>query len=154
LSPCEYREASRLADVLGQRDEDALRAADVTQAVLVLVLDHFANEFGAVGTTAGKDILDVVDGKLMRPMPSVFAGAVLASTRAAFGVWNFDSSSRLCRSGVRIIAMSARTPSRPTTRSTQLPSTVVSPSSSRPRARKKATAAARSSTTIPTLSIR
>src|SRR5947207_1858893 len=52
------------------------------------------------------------------------------------------------------MVMSARTPFSPTTRSTQLPSTVVSPSSSIPSSVKNASAASRSSTTMRTLSIR
>jgi hypothetical protein len=87
-------------------------------------------------------------------MPSVFAGALSGSALTAGGVWNFDSSTRLCPSGVRSIAMSARTPSSPTTLSAQGPSTVVSPSNSIPSSVKKALAASRSSTTMRTLSIR
>ena len=61
---------------------------------------------------------------MMRRMPSVFAGAFSGSALTAGGVWNFVSSTRPWPSGVRIIAMSARTSSSPTTRSTQRPSTV------------------------------
>src|SRR5216684_768578 len=50
--------------------------------------------------------------------------------------------------------MSFRTPSSPTQRSTHCPSTVISPSSSRPSSTKNAVAAFRSLTTMPTLSIR
>src|SRR5262249_44854569 len=56
--------------------------------------------------------------------------------------------------GVRIIAISHRTLSSPTIRSTQRPSTGISPSSSIPSSTKKAFAASRSSTTMRTLSIR
>jgi hypothetical protein len=45
----------RLADLLGQSDDDALGAADVTEPIAVLVLLQLANEFGAVGVQAGKD---------------------------------------------------------------------------------------------------
>jgi hypothetical protein len=72
-------------------------------------------------------------------MPSVFAGA-FGSALAAVGVWNFVSSRRPSPSGVRTIATSTRTSSSPTTRSTQRPSTVASPSSSRPSSRKNAVA--------------
>ena len=48
---------------------------------------------------------------MMRRMPSVFAGALCGSALTAAGVWNFVSSTRPWPSGVRIIAMSARTPS-------------------------------------------
>jgi hypothetical protein len=51
-------------------------------------------------------------------MPSVFAGAFSGSVLTAVGVWNFVSSSRPWPSEVRIIAMSTRTSSSPTTRST------------------------------------
>ena len=52
------------------------------------------------------------------------------------------------------IAISARTPSSPTTRSTQPPSTGASPCSLSPSSMKNAVAAARSSTTMPTWSMR
>src|SRR6266571_3109882 len=91
---------------------------------------------------------------MMRRMPSVFAGALSGSALTAGGVWNFVSSSRLWPSGVRIMAMSARTSLSPTTRSTQRPSTGASPSSSIPSSAKNALAASRSSTTMRTLSIR
>src|SRR5205085_5816879 len=51
------------AELLGQRDDDALRAADVTEPIAVLVLRHLANELGAMGAQAGKDVLDVFDGE-------------------------------------------------------------------------------------------
>jgi hypothetical protein len=37
------------AYLLGQRDDDALRATDVTEPVFVLVLRQLADEFSAVG---------------------------------------------------------------------------------------------------------
>src|ERR1019366_1373208 len=94
------------AELLGQRDDDDLRAADVTEPIAVLALRQLANEFGATGPQAGNDVLD------------------------------------------------CRTASSPTTRSNRLPSTGAWPSSSRPSSTKKAIVAARSSTTMPTLSIR
>ena len=84
----------------------------------------------------------------------MFEGAMAGSDRTAGGEWNFDSSTRPWPSGVRIMAMSARTPSSPTMRSAQLPSTVVWPSSSMPSSAKNALAASRSSTTIRMLSMR
>ncbi len=36
-------------EFLGQRDDDARRASHVAESVLVLVLGHLADEFGAVG---------------------------------------------------------------------------------------------------------
>src|SRR3712207_157741 len=38
-----------LAELLGKPDNDALRAADVAEPIRVLVLHHFAEQFGAVG---------------------------------------------------------------------------------------------------------
>src|SRR5215831_852159 len=52
-----------LADLLGQCDDDALGAAEVTEPVAVLVLRHLAEEFGAVSAQAGKDVIDVFDGE-------------------------------------------------------------------------------------------
>ena len=51
------------AELLGQCDDDALGAADVTEPIAVLVLLQLANEFGAVGVQAGKDVLNVFDGE-------------------------------------------------------------------------------------------
>jgi hypothetical protein len=59
------------ADLLGQSDDDALGAADVTEPIAVLVLLQLANEFGAVGVQAGKDVLNVLDGEpCRRSVPS------------------------------------------------------------------------------------
>lgn len=38
------------AELLGQPDEDALRAADVTEQTAALELLHLADEFGATGS--------------------------------------------------------------------------------------------------------
>ena len=62
--------------------------------------------------------------------------------------------SRPWPSGVSTIAYSTRTPSSPTTRSTHPPSTCPSPCSSSPSTTKNAVAASRSSTTMPTCSMR
>src|SRR4051794_33641012 len=91
---------------------------------------------------------------MMRRMPSVFAGAFSGSAVTAGGVWNFVSSTRPWPSGVRIMAMSARTSLSPTTRSTTPTGAGASPSSSIPSSAKNAFAASRSSTTMRTLSIR
>src|SRR5215216_4153991 len=56
-----YRNAS--AELLGQRDDEALRAADVTQPIRVLVLRQLADQFGAVGTQARDDVVEVIDGE-------------------------------------------------------------------------------------------
>src|SRR5215472_1745600 len=91
---------------------------------------------------------------MTRCRPSVLGGGLCGSAPTATGVWYSVSSSLLWPSGVRIIAMSLRTPSSPTVRSAQRPSICALPSSSMPSSVKNATAASRSSTTMPTLSIR
>src|SRR5262245_46065147 len=52
-----------LAELLGKPDNDALGAADVAEPIRVLVLHHFANQFGAVGAQARDDDVDVIDGE-------------------------------------------------------------------------------------------
>src|SRR5690349_9974547 len=84
--------------------------------------------------------------------PGAFGGAIAGSIATSFGLRNFVSSSRPCPSGVRIMTMSTRTPSRPLTRSTHGPSSGVLPSIVMPSAVKKAMAASRSSTTTLTWS--
>ena len=84
----------------------------------------------------------------------MFGGAAGGSAATSAGARNRVSSSLPWPSGVRIIAMSTRTPSMPLTRSTQAPATGISPSTSMPSSVKKAIAAGRSSTTTLTWSIR
>src|SRR5690606_29209176 len=50
-------------ELLGKRDDEALRAADVAEPVRVLVLDDLAHELSAMGEQAREDVLDVVDGE-------------------------------------------------------------------------------------------
>ena len=50
-------------EFLGQRDDDARRASHVAESVLVLVLGHLADEFGAVGAQASDSVVDVFDCK-------------------------------------------------------------------------------------------
>src|SRR5947208_9558254 len=50
-------------EFLGQRDDDARRAAHVAESVLVLVLGHLADEFGAVGAQASDSVVDAFDCK-------------------------------------------------------------------------------------------
>ena len=52
-----------LPELLGESDDDALRAADETEPVHVLVLGDFAHEFSAMGAQAREDVVDVVDGE-------------------------------------------------------------------------------------------
>src|SRR3979411_334472 len=50
-------------EFLGQRDDDARRASHVAESVLVLVLGHVTDEFGAVGAQASDSVVDAVDCK-------------------------------------------------------------------------------------------
>src|SRR5258706_11679214 len=50
-------------EFLGQRDDDARRASHVAESVLVLVLDHLADEFRAVGAQASDRVIDAFDCK-------------------------------------------------------------------------------------------
>ena len=54
-STCPWGNA--LSELLGKRDDDALRAADVTEPVHVLILGYFAYELSAMGAQAREDIL-------------------------------------------------------------------------------------------------
>jgi hypothetical protein len=89
-------------------------------------LHQLANQFGTVGAEPRNDIIDVFDGK-HDATSSVLGGALFGSALSAVGLRNFVSSTRRCPSGVRIIAMSDRTPSSPMRRSTERPSTCGSP---------------------------
>jgi len=59
--PVEGGDASE--EFLGQRDDDARRASHVAESVLVLVLGHLADEFGAVGAQASDSVVDAFDCK-------------------------------------------------------------------------------------------
>ena len=48
------------AELLGQADDDALRATQEAEPVAVLVLRDLADEFGTVALQAGNDVVDVV----------------------------------------------------------------------------------------------
>ena len=48
---CDLLTMNASEEFLGQRDDDARRAAHVAEPVFVLVLDHLADEFGAVGSS-------------------------------------------------------------------------------------------------------
>src|SRR5207245_2611996 len=110
------------ADLLRQLVDEPLRAADVAEPVDVLVVLHLANELPAVGSQASEDGVDVVDCECEMADARGVRRRVRVAARAD-GAWNLISSSRPWPSGVSIIAYSTRTPSRPTTRSTQPPST-------------------------------
>jgi hypothetical protein len=108
-----------LADLLRQLDDDSFRAADVAEPVAVLVALQLADELSAAGLQTGDEGVDVLANATWR-IPRVFAGASRLSPSFA-GEWNFTSSRPPLPSGVFIIAKSTRTPSSPTTRSTQRP---------------------------------
>src|SRR5213082_1007540 len=61
--PAGVSRSIRLADLLGQSDDDAFRSADVAKPIRVLVLHHFAYQLGAVGEQARDDSVDVFDGE-------------------------------------------------------------------------------------------
>jgi hypothetical protein len=52
-----------LAELLGKRDDDVLRAADVTEPVHVLVLSNFADDLSAMGKQAREDVIEIVNGE-------------------------------------------------------------------------------------------
>ena len=49
----QLRKFDPLADLLGQPDEDALSASDVTEPILILVLRQFTNRLGSVRAEPG-----------------------------------------------------------------------------------------------------
>src|SRR3712207_8214053 len=51
------------AELLGQSDDDALRATQEAEPVDVLVLRDLADELGTVAAQAGNDVVDVVDSE-------------------------------------------------------------------------------------------
>src|SRR3712207_6479446 len=51
------------AELLGQADDDPLRATQEAEPVAVLVLRDLADEFGTVAAQAGNDVVDVVDSE-------------------------------------------------------------------------------------------
>src|SRR5919202_2414461 len=52
-----------MAKLLGQSDDDALRATQEAEPVAVLVLRDLADAFGTVAAQAGNDVVDVVDSE-------------------------------------------------------------------------------------------
>src|ERR687898_3454372 len=51
------------ADLLGQPDENALRASDVTEPIHVFVLNHFVDELRAMSAEPSERVVDVVHGE-------------------------------------------------------------------------------------------
>jgi hypothetical protein len=94
-----------------------------------------------VGTQAATVSWMSSTANMTRCRPSMLGGAFAGSAPAAAGARYLVSSSLLWPSGVRIVAMSLRTPSSPTVRSAQRPSTCALPSSSMPSSVKNATTA-------------
>ena len=50
-------------EFLGQRNDDASRASHVAESVLVLILGHLADEFGALGAQGGDSVVGALDCK-------------------------------------------------------------------------------------------
>src|SRR5215212_2121632 len=67
--PVSPKAVNALEEFLGQRDDDARRASHVTESVLVLVLGHLADEFGAVGAQASDSVVDAFHCKHDAPEP-------------------------------------------------------------------------------------
>jgi hypothetical protein len=57
------RKFNPLAELLGQPDEDPLRASDVTEPIRILVLHEVTNQLGTVRAEPGERIVDVLDGE-------------------------------------------------------------------------------------------
>src|ERR1041385_1260662 len=62
-APLSPKAVNASEEFLGKRDDDARRASHVAESVLVLVLDHLADEFGAVGAQASDSVVDAFDCK-------------------------------------------------------------------------------------------
>ena len=61
--PVSPKAVNALGEFLGQRDDDACRASHIAEPVLVLVLDHLADEFGPALAQASDSVVDVFDCK-------------------------------------------------------------------------------------------
>lgn len=111
-------------EVLVQRDDDARRAAHAAESVLILVLGHLADQFGAVGAQASGGVVYAFDCKHDAPAAQRVFGLVIAGwISTSFGLRNFVSSSSPCPPWVRTITMSTCILSSPLTRFTHEPST-------------------------------
>jgi hypothetical protein len=110
--------------------DDPLRVTEVAESLAVLVALQLANELRAAGPQASDDSVDVVDGECDMADARGVRARVRVAGPTRRSVKNSVSSSRPWPSGVCTIAISARTPTSPTTRSTQLPSTGPHPAAS------------------------
>ena len=139
-----------LLQFLGEHHEDAAGAAEVGELVDVLVGGDAAERVTAVSGGNLEGGVDVVDGET----DAVHADCVRldGSTSIASGCTYWNISIRPLPSGVWSTAMSAVLPSRPTAVSAHSPLIRALPSTVRPRSVKKAIAASRSRTVMPTLS--
>ena len=61
--PLERNGGTTSDEFLGKRDDDTRRASHVAKPVLVLVLDHLPDEFGAVDAHASDSVVDAFDCK-------------------------------------------------------------------------------------------
>ena len=75
-------------ELLGQPDDDALRATQEAEPVAVLVLRDLADEFGTVAARRATTSSMSSTANMVRRMPSVSAGASSGSALTAGGVWN------------------------------------------------------------------
>jgi hypothetical protein len=90
------------AELLGQSDDDFLRATQEAEPVDVLVLHDLAHEFGTVAAQAGNDVVESSTANMMRRMPSAFAGSLSGSALTAGAVFPPRSGeSTTCR-GARL----------------------------------------------------
>jgi hypothetical protein len=51
------------AELFGERDDDAIGAAEVAEPIEILVLRHLTDKLGAMSLHAGYDVVDVVDSE-------------------------------------------------------------------------------------------
>src|SRR5206468_11453644 len=71
-------------EFLGQPNDNALGAADIGEPIRVLVLHHFADQFGAMGKQARDDVVDVIDVEHDAADPEFVHRSVLAPSSDRF----------------------------------------------------------------------
>lgn len=140
----------RSAEFLGESDEKPFRSTDVAEPIRVLVLNYFAYELRAALEEPFKRLVDVVHGEHDAEVAQgVDRGVPVICDHG----WREEAGELEPAVAVRASSQSRRA-EHPVTRPAHSPSIVAWPSNSRPSSRKTSIAAARSSATIPTLSIR